>query len=331
MSVMLEFDGRVLIVTGAGRGMGAAHARAFAARGARVIVNDLGGNLDGSGADSGPAEAVAQQIRDLGGHAVASTQTVATSAGANAIVAQAIDQFGRLDGVLHNAGISTLVPIAELSDEQWDRMLRTHLYGAFYLTRAAWPYLARQGGRILYISSAVGFYGVPEMAHYGAAKTGLIGLSRVAATEGRAVGIAVNVLGVAASTRMMDLAMVDSPKLTQWFARYMRPELPSAAAVWLLHHDCPASGQIYEAFGPRMAQVFIAETTGYTKFGITAEDFRDHFDKIEDQAEFIVPDGPDDFHARMFESIVKAGAEPLETGSAASKIAIIRQDNSEAS
>jgi NAD(P)-dependent dehydrogenase (short-subunit alcohol dehydrogenase family) len=319
---MLDFEGRVIIVTGAGRGMGAAHARALVERGARVVVNDLGGSLDGSGSDNAPAEAVARQIRDLGGRAVTSTETVATSAGANAIVAQTIAEFGQLDGVLHNAGISTLVPLAQITDEQWEQMLRVHLYGAFYLTRAAWSHLAQRRGRILYISSAVGFYGVPEMAHYGAAKTGMIGLSRVAATEGRAAGIAVNVLGVAASTRMMDLAMVDSPKLTAWFAKYMKPELPSAAAVWLLHPQCPASGRIYEAFGPHMAEVLIAETSGYTKFGITPEDVRDHFDKITDRSQFIVPDGPDDFHARTFKFIVDAGAEPLETDAGADKLAV---------
>jgi NAD(P)-dependent dehydrogenase (short-subunit alcohol dehydrogenase family) len=237
---------------------------------------------------------------------------------------QAVAEFGHVDGLLHNAGISTLVPLAEITDKQWDQMLRVHLYGAFYLTRAAWPHLARRRGRILYISSAVGFYGVSQLAHYGAAKAGMIGLSRVAATEGRANGIAVNLLGVAASTRMMDLAMTDSPKMTQWFAKYMKPNLPSAAAVWLLHPQCPTSGHIFEAFGPHLAEVFIAETSGYTKFGTTAEDCRDNFDKIMDRAEFFVPDGPDDFHARTFEFIVKAGAEPLEPESGTATLAVQR-------
>jgi NAD(P)-dependent dehydrogenase (short-subunit alcohol dehydrogenase family) len=253
-----------------------------------------------------------RQINAMGrGRAIASTHTVATSAGANSIVAQAIEKFGRVDGVLHNAGISTLVPLAQLSDEQWDEMLRVHLYGAFYLTRAAWCHLAVRGGCILYITSAVGLYGVAKMAHYGAAKTGLIGLARVAATEGQAAGISVNLLGVAASTRMMDLAMADAPKMTEWFSRYMKPELPSAAAVWLLHPECPVTGRIFEAFGPRMAEVLIAETGGYAQFGITAEEFRDHFSEITARDELITPDGPDEFHERMFDIIVKAGAEPL--------------------
>jgi NAD(P)-dependent dehydrogenase (short-subunit alcohol dehydrogenase family) len=310
---MIDYDGRVIIVTGAGRGLGLAHARALAARGANVVVNDLGSSLDGTGSDNELARSAADQINAMGrGRALASTQTVATSAGANSIVAEAIQEFGRVDGVLHNAGISTLVPLAQLSDEQWDQMLRVHLYGAFYLTRAAWCHLAVRGGRILYITSAVGLYGVAEMAHYGAAKTGLIGLARVAATEGQAAGISVNLLGVAASTRM-----------TEWFSRYMKPELPSAAAVWLLHPECRVTGRIFEAFGPRMAEVLIAETGGYPQFGITAEEFRDHFSEITARDELIVPDGPDEFHGRMFDIIVKAGAEPLSGDAASSIIGVL--------
>jgi NAD(P)-dependent dehydrogenase (short-subunit alcohol dehydrogenase family) len=306
----LDFAGRVIIVTGAGRGMGESHALALAERGACVVVNDLGGALDGGGGDSGPAEAVAAKIRAAGGRAVASTDSVASSIGANAIVAKAIEEFGRLDGVLHNAGISTFATIDKITDEQWERMLGVHLFGGFYLTRAAWPHLSQGGGRILYISSAVGFYGLAEMAHYAAAKTGLIGLSRAAATEGRERGIAVNVLGVAASTRMMDLAMEDSPEQSQWFAKYMKPELPTAAAVWLLHPDCPASGQVYQAFGPHMAEVFMGETSGYTDFAVTPELYRDRFAELESREDSWVPDGPDDFHTRTFGFIVEAGAEP---------------------
>jgi NAD(P)-dependent dehydrogenase (short-subunit alcohol dehydrogenase family) len=305
----IDFEGRVIVVTGAGRGMGASHARALAARGARVVVNDLGGALDGSGSDAGPAEETAAAIRAAGGSAVACTDSVATSAGAAAIVARAIDEYGCLDGVLHNAGISTFGPIAELTDEQWEQMLGVHLNGAFYITRAAWPHLAVDRGRIVYITSAVGFYGVPEMAHYAAAKTGLLGLSRVAATEGAADGIAVNLLGVAASTRMMDLAMADSPEQSAWFARYMKPELPTAAAVYLLHPECPASGRVYQAFGPHMAEVFVGETEGYTGFDVTPEIFRDRFGELEDRSSYWVPDGPDEFHARTFGYIVEAGAE----------------------
>jgi NAD(P)-dependent dehydrogenase (short-subunit alcohol dehydrogenase family) len=306
----IEFGGRVIVVTGGGRGMGASHALALAERGACVLVNDIGGDIDGSGADAGPAEELAAQIRANGGRAAASTESVATATGASAIVDQAIEEFGRLDGVLHNAGISTFNPLGELGDEQWRQMLAVHLDGAFFITRAAWPHLARQGGRVVYITSAVGFYGVPEMAHYAAAKTGLLGLSRVAATEGAEHGIGVNLLGVAASTRMMDLAMEDSPEQVEWFARYMKPELPTAAAVWLLHPDCEASGRAYQAFGPHMSEIFVAETEGFTEFGLTPEGFRDRFGELGDRSRHWVPDGPDDFHARTFGYIVAAGAEP---------------------
>ena len=307
--------------------MGASHARALAERGACVVVNDLGGSPDGTGADTRPAELVAEQIRSEGGRAVASSDTVATAAGANAIVASAMSEFGRVDGILHNAGISTLIPLREISDGQWQRMLAVHLSGAFYLTRAAWPHLARSRGRVLYISSAVGFYGVPEMAHYGAAKSGMIGLSRVAAAEGREAGIGVNILGVAAASRIMDLAMADSPEQTDWFARYMKPELPSAAAVWLLHQDCQATGRIYQAFGPHMAEVFIAETKGVTSFDMTPEVFRDRFDDISDRSRYWEPDGADEFHAKTFDFIVEAGAErPASSG----KLATTPTENDDA-
>jgi NAD(P)-dependent dehydrogenase (short-subunit alcohol dehydrogenase family) len=275
-----------------------------------VVVNDLGGALDGSGADSGPAEEVAASIRAAGGTAVACTESVASATGAAAIVTAALEHFGRLDGVLHNAGISTFNRIAELTDSQWEEMLGVHLNGAFYLTRAAWPHLARDRGRIVYITSAVGFYGVPEMGHYAAAKTGLLGLARVAAVEGAEEGIGVNLLGVAASTRMMDLAMADSPAQIEWFRRYMKPELPTAAAVWLLHPACDANGRAFQAFGPHMAEIFVAETAGYTDLEITPERFRDRFDELAERDSYWVPDGPDDFHSRTFGQIVAAGAEP---------------------
>jgi NAD(P)-dependent dehydrogenase (short-subunit alcohol dehydrogenase family) len=305
----IDFNGRVIVVTGAGQGLGAAYALALAERGARVVVNDLGVAIDGSGSDDGPATALVAKIRELGGEAVANTDSVAESAGANAIIAAAVEAYGRLDGVLHNAGISNFGTLDAITDEQWATMLAVHLSGAFYLTRAAWPQLARDGGRLLYITSAVGLYGLAGMAHYAAAKSGLIGLSRVAAAEGAAVGVSANLLGVGASTRLMDLAMADAPEQAAWYAKYMRPELPAAAATWLLHPDCPASGRAYQAFGPHMAEIFVGETTGVTDLEITAEQVRDRWAEIGDHEETWVPAGPDDFHARSYGFVVEAGAE----------------------
>jgi NAD(P)-dependent dehydrogenase (short-subunit alcohol dehydrogenase family) len=310
MAGALDFDGRVILVTGAGRGMGAAHARELAARGARVVVNDLGGAIEGGGSDPAPSEEIVAEIEVAGGIALANADTVATSEGCAAMVAAAVAEFGRLDGVLHNAGISGKETVAEMSEESYDALLRVHLYGAFNLTREAWPHLAADRGRVVYISSGAGFYGVPTLAHYASAKVGMIGLARVAAAEGKELGIAVNVLGVAAQTRMMQTTLAETPNLSAWFDRYMLPELPAAAAAWLLHPDCDASGGVYQCFGPHVSRVLIAETEGFTKLDVTAEDVRDHFDQVEDPANLIVPEDADDFHARMFGFIIGAGAEP---------------------
>jgi NAD(P)-dependent dehydrogenase (short-subunit alcohol dehydrogenase family) len=321
----LDFEGSAIVVTGAGRGMGAAHAATLASRGARVLVNDLGGDMFGAGTSAEPAEETAQRIRDAGGVAVANGDSVATAEGCAAIVASAVETFGRLDGVLHNAGIARFAPIAETDEASFDDVLRVHLHGALNLTKAAWPHLAQRGGRLLYISSGAGLYGVPSLVGYASAKVGMLGLMRVAASEGRDVGIQANVLAVAAATRMMDW-MKDTPNLHAWFQRYMKPELPAAAATWLLHPDCTASGRIYEAFGPHMAEVVVAETRGFTKLDITPEEFRDHLGEIEDRDQLVFPDGPDDFHAKMFGFAVEAGADPIRPDEQQSEILVVPDD-----
>lgn len=320
----LDFSGRVVLVTGAGRGMGAAHAHELARRGARVVVNDLGGEIAGGGCSRTPASAVVEEIEAAGGEAVANTDSVATAAGCSAMVRAAEDAFGRLDGIVHNAGISNPSPLAEGSEEDLDAMLKVHLYAAFNLTREAWPLLARDRGRVVLISSAAGLYGVPELGHYAAAKVGLLGLARVAAAEGKELGIGFNVLAVAAHTRMMAEAMEDTPNLSRWFSEYMHPEIPAAAAAWLLHPDCPSNGAAYECWGPHVGRILIAETAGITKLDLTAEDMRDHFAEIEDRSELFVPEDADDFHTRMVRSIVGAGAAPPEPD--ASAVAKVKVD-----
>jgi NAD(P)-dependent dehydrogenase (short-subunit alcohol dehydrogenase family) len=306
----LDFQGRVVIVTGAARGMGAAHARELSRRGARVVVNDLGGDMFGEGASTTPAAELVAEIRAAGGVAHANGDDISTSDGCEAVVAAALETFGALDGVLHNAGIGGFTPLPEMDEATFEKMLRVHLYGALNLTRAAWPHLAENGGRLLYISSGAGLYGSPTLAHYATAKVGLIGLARVAAAEGQDLGIAANVLAVASASRMMDHVMEGTPNLKSWFHEYMRPELPAAAATWLIHPQCPATGKIYQAFGPHFAEIFIAETHGINALDMTAENFRDRFDEIEDREGYLVYTGPDDFHDHMFRFIGGAGAKP---------------------
>ncbi|HEY4098272.1 MAG TPA: SDR family NAD(P)-dependent oxidoreductase [Baekduia sp.] len=322
----LKFDGRVMVVTGAGRGMGAAHAAELAARGAKVMVNDLGGDMFGEGASSEPAEQMAQQIRAAGGDALANGDDVSTAEGCASLISSAVDAFGRLDGVVHNAGIARFTPIAETDEPSFDEVLRVHLHGGFNLTQQAWPHLAQRGGSIVYITSGAGLYGVPTLVGYAAAKVGLVGLMRCAATEGNEAGIRVNALAVAAATRMMDW-MEDTPNLHAWFQRYMKPELPAAAAVSLLHQDCTATGRIFEAFGPHMAEVLIAETSGFTKLDMTAEDFTEHLDQITARDGLIFPDGPDDFHGRMFGFAMDAGAEPFEPDAEQAPLITVADDH----
>lgn len=186
MSARVTLDGRVVVVTGAGNGIGRAHALTLAARGASVVVNDLGGTVDGSGS-SGAAEQVVAEIRAAGGTAVASTDSVATAEGGADLVGRAIDTYGRLDAVIHNAGILRDRTLAKMSDEDVRAVLDVHLAGAFHVLRPAWPHLVAQGyGRIVLTSSSSGLFGNFGQANYGAAKAGLIGLMNVLALEGPA-------------------------------------------------------------------------------------------------------------------------------------------------
>ena len=178
----LTFEGRVAIVTGAGRGLGRAHALLLAERGARVVVNDLGVALDGAGASRGPAESVVAEIQSAGGAAVPSFDSVATESGAANIVRTAVEAYGRVDIVVHNAGPVTFAPFGSMSYEQYRQLMTTHADGGFLLCRAAWPYMERQRfGRIILISSQAALSGLPNQAHYVMAKTALTGLARALA------------------------------------------------------------------------------------------------------------------------------------------------------
>jgi NAD(P)-dependent dehydrogenase (short-subunit alcohol dehydrogenase family) len=281
----IRFDGRVAIVTGAGGGLGREHALLLAGRGARVVVNDLGGALDGTGGSTGPAERTAKEIEELGGVAVADANTVATPEGGQAVVDAAMEAFGRVDVVINNAGILRDKAFHNLTPELLDPVLDVHLKGAFHVTRPAWVRMREAGyGRVLLTASNAGILGNFGQSNYGAAKMGLVGLARVLAQEGARYGIKANVLAPIARTRMTE-------ELLGPLAPKLDPRLVAPVAAWLVHEDCPVTGEVYSAGGGRVARFFVGLTEGYANPELTLEDVRDNFDRVRDEAGYTVPVG----------------------------------------
>ena len=289
MTAELGFDGRVAIVTGAGGGLGREHALLLAARGARVVVNDNGGGLHGEPEGTGnDAEAVAKEIEAAGGVAVADTNSVATGKGGEAIVQTALDAFGQVDIVVNNAGILQDKTFHNMTEEMGHAVVDVHLHGAFNVTRPAWVKMREQGyGRVVNTASNSGLLGNFGQANYGAAKMGLVGFTRVLAAEGAKYGIKANALAPVARTRM-------TADLLGPMADKVGPELVSPIVAWLVHEDCPVTGEIYSAAGGRIARYFIGLTPGYFNPALTMEDVRDHFDEIRDEEGYIVPANPNE-------------------------------------
>jgi NAD(P)-dependent dehydrogenase (short-subunit alcohol dehydrogenase family) len=291
----LGYDGRVAIVTGAGGGLGREHALLLAARGAQVVVNDLGGSVSGEGGSEGPAHTTAKEIQDLGGAAVADTNTVATPQGGAAIVQTALDAFGRVDIVINNAGILRDKTFQNMTPDLLDPVLDVHLKGAFNVTRPAWVKMREQNyGRVLNTSSGAGILGNFGQSNYGAAKMGLVGLTRVLAAEGARYNIKANAIAPVARTRMTE-------DILGPLAERLDPALVSPIAAWLVHEECPVSGEIYSAAGGRIARMFVGLTQGWYNPELTLEDVRDHFDDIRDESGYIVPSGPGDEFAQLLQ------------------------------
>jgi NAD(P)-dependent dehydrogenase (short-subunit alcohol dehydrogenase family) len=247
----IGFDGNVAIITGAGGGLGRQHALELARRGARIVVNDLGGSLSGEGGDVGPAQAVVQEILDLGGEAVADTNSVATPDGGKAVVQTA---------------------------------LQVHLYGAFNVTQPAYQVMREKGyGRIVNTSSNAGILGNFGQSNYGAAKMGLVGLTRVLAVEGRKNNIKANAIAPVAFTRMTE-AMFPG------MGEKLDPALVSPLVAYLASEACPVSGEVYSAAGGIISRFFIGLTPGYYNPELTAEDVAEHFDEIRAEDGYIVPE-----------------------------------------
>ena len=298
LSVMptLSFDNQVAIVTGAGGGLGRCHALELARRGARVVVNDLGAAAISSttlwAADvdaplpSTAAQSVVDEIAAAGGTAIANGDSVASEDGGAAIVAAAMDAFGRVDVLVNNAGILRDAAFKNMTAEQVDAVVAVHLAGAFNVTRAVWPIMREQNyGRIVQTTSGTGLFGNFGQANYGAAKMGLVGMMHVLAIEGARNGITVNAIAPIARTRMTEDIMGEAGKA-------MDPELVTPVVVYLAHRDCDRTAHIYSVGAGKVSRVFIGVTKGVENVKLTAESVAAAIDDIDDPASFAIRGGP---------------------------------------
>jgi NAD(P)-dependent dehydrogenase (short-subunit alcohol dehydrogenase family) len=250
---------KVVIVTGAGGGLGRAYARFLAANGALVVVNDLGGARDGSGANTSMADGVVEEIRRDGGRAVANYSSVADADGAKAIVETALSEFGALHGVVSNAGILRDGAFHKMTDENWDAVLKVHLYGGYHVIRAAWPHLREQKfGRVVVATSTSGLYGNFGQSNYGAAKSGLVGLINTLAIEGAKYGITANAIAPMAATRMTaDVA-------PQELLDKLDPDLVAPAVSYLVSEENHDTGSVFVVGGGLVQRVAQFQNDGVT-------------------------------------------------------------------
>jgi NAD(P)-dependent dehydrogenase (short-subunit alcohol dehydrogenase family) len=281
----MRLDGRVAIVTGAGGnpGLGRSHAHLLAARGARVLVNDLGVGPDGHGTQPHRAEAVAAEIRAAGGEAIANAGSVADAHSAREIVQAALEEWGRLDILVNNAGIETMGTFEEVDPRDVEAIVRVHVLGMYFMCRAAWEPMKEAGyGRIVNTSSA-GAFGYKFLSAYGTAKAGIFGLTRNLSAEGTELGILVNSLGPQAGTSATTFLAEGSG---EWFDAMFTthpPELVSPMVLYLSHEDCDCAGRYFEVGGGNAAEIFVSATKGISSPDLSAEEIRDRIAEITDR------------------------------------------------
>jgi NAD(P)-dependent dehydrogenase (short-subunit alcohol dehydrogenase family) len=281
----VTLENRVAVVTGAGGGLGRAHALKLAERGARVVVNDLGGNADGTGAGESMADQVVKEITAAGGEAVANYDSVATPEGGAAIVQSALDAFGTVDIVVNNAGILRDKSFLNIPPADFDILLDVHLRGAFHVSQPAFRVMKEKGfGRFVHTTSASGLFGNFGQANYAAAKTGLVGLSNVLAIEGAKYNVHSNVIAPIAKSRLTESLgpMGDS----------LGPELVAPLVAYLVSEECELTHEIFSVGGGRVARVFLGLTPGWfagkgTDF--EPEDVAANVDAIRATVDFTIP------------------------------------------
>jgi len=282
----ISFDGRVAIVTGSGGGLGRTYALDLAARGAQVVVNDLGGTVNGVGGDDSAAQKVVDEITAAGGTAVANHDSVSTPEGGESIVKTAVDSFGKVDIVINNAGILRDKTFPKLEWPDLDAVLDVHLKGAFYVSQPAFKVMKENGyGRFVFTASNAGVFGNFGQTNYGAAKMGLVGLSNVLAVEGARAGINSNVIMPVALTRMTE-------QILGAMADQLDPGLVTPMVTYLSSENCTFTHEVFSAVAGRYARVFVGLAPGWyagKDAKPSAEDIAEHIDEIEKQDGYIVP------------------------------------------
>jgi len=303
----ISFEGRVVVVTGAGGGIGRTYALDIAKRGGTVVVNDLGGDIAGRKSSPAMADGVVAEIRTAGGRAVPSYDSVASVQGAQRLIATTLKEFGHIDALINNAGIMRNALFEDVSDDDFDAVMDAHLRGTLNVTRAVWPHMkARKYGRIVFTTSGTGMYGNKLQAGYAAAKAGITGLMNVLALEGEDHGILCNALMPNALGRMADQMMRDMGQQATQEAtatmgvvgNSMAPEFNTALGVYLSSEACASTHYVYSSCVGRIARVFVGVTPGWQgsrERPATAEDIAAHFGEITDLSHgFQIPTYPRD-------------------------------------
>ena len=279
----MRFDGRVAVITGSGRGLGRAYALLLASKGAKVVVNDLGSAMRGgdSDTDTSVAQQVVDEIKAAGGEAIANTDSVASPEGGQAIIGSALDEWGQVDILIHNAGNVRYGTIRDISYEDFKSVVDVHLMGAFHVVKAAFPQMCDAGyGRIVLTSSIGGIYGNNRCVNYGISKSGMIGLNNIAALEGEEHNVKSNIIVPSAVTRMAEgLDISQYPP--------MDPELVSPVVGWLAHEKCDVTGEMIASIAGRISRVFIAETKGVYQPSWTIDEVAAASEAFHDKSEVL--------------------------------------------
>jgi NAD(P)-dependent dehydrogenase (short-subunit alcohol dehydrogenase family) len=296
----IRFDGRVAVITGAGGGLGRTYALELARRGASVVVNDLGGSAAGTGSGTSMADAVVKEITEAGGKAVANYDSVSTPEGGEAIVKTALDEFGKVDIVINNAGILRDKTFAKLTPEELGIVLDVHLKGAFYVSQPAFRSMKDNNyGRFVFTASAAGIFGNFGQTNYGAAKMGLVGLSNVLAQEGAKYDIRSNVIAPIAKTRLTE-------NLLGPLADALDPAQVTPLTLFLCSEACQLTHEIFSVGGGRYARIFIGLGPGWFAGKgrkPSVEDIRDHLDQIRKTEGYTIPGGIADEMKLMLETL----------------------------